>query len=283
MHLAGVVVLYNPGRDVVENIKTYIEDLDVLYAIDNSSKNNSDVISFEKIEYIPLMENKGIAEALNIAADKAINNGYKYLVTMDQDSKFHSNGLREMKLFIENDIHRENVGIYSPFHKTAISDPVPNEAYSSPLVIMTSGNIINLNIYKKIEGFKSWMFIDCVDFEYGLNLRKHGYDIKRINTIFLEHELGNYEIKKIFGRKVICDNHGPLRRYYIVRNSFYLYDMYHDLYPEYCDAVIKEVKRSFLYATVFEKQGIKKLVFMIRGYLDYQKGIKGKYDRKHVK
>lgn len=283
MHLAGVVVLYNPDKEVIENIKSYIKDLDVLYAIDNSSNNNSNIFSFDRIEYIPLMENKGIAEALNIAADKAINNGYKYLLTMDQDSKFNSNGLTEMKLFIENDTQKGKVGIYSPFHKTAISDPVPNEKYSSPLVIMTSGNIINLNIYKKIEGFKSWMFIDCVDFEYGLNLRKHGYDIKRINTIFLEHELGDYEIKEIFGKKIICDNHSPLRRYYIVRNSFYLYDMYHNLYPDYCTAVISEVKRSFFYATVFEKQGVKKLIFMLRGYLDYKKRKKGKYHRKHIK
>lgn len=34
--LAGVVVLYNPGSDIVSNIKTYIDNVDKLYLIDNS-------------------------------------------------------------------------------------------------------------------------------------------------------------------------------------------------------------------------------------------------------
>ena len=277
--VAGVVVLYNPEESLLDNISTYLPELDVLYAIDNSSIDHSELFKDEKIIYIPLMENRGIAEVLNIAAKRASQEGYLYLLTMDQDSKFNSSGLKKMKDFIEEDSEKNKVGIYSPFHKTAISEPVPDETYSTPLVIMTSGNIINLEAFQKIDGFKSWMFIDCVDFEYGLNLRKHGYEIKRINSIFLQHELGDYETKHFLGKTIICDNHSALRRYYIVRNSFYLYDMYHDDYPEYCDAVIKEVKRSFFYATVFEKQGIKKLVFMIRGYLDYKKRIKGKYPR----
>ena len=92
---------------------------------------------------------------------------------------------------------------------------MPSELFTSPLVVMTSGNIINLDIYKCVEGFKEWMFIDCVDFEYGLNIRKHGYTIKQINTVFLDHELGNYEIKYFLNKKIFCDNHSALRRYYI--------------------------------------------------------------------
>ena len=279
MKLAGVVVLYNPDQKVLDNISSYIDELDVLYLVDNSSVDNSKFFLNDKFEYIPLLKNTGIAHALNVGAKKALDSNYKCLLTMDQDSKFEADALKNMKNIIDNDIDKNNVGIYSPCHKTAISDPVPSELFTSPLVVMTSGNIINLDIYKCVEGFKEWMFIDCVDFEYGLNVRKHGYTIKQINTVFLDHELGDYEIKYFLNKKIFCDNHSALRRYYIVRNSFYLYDLYHDDFPDYCEAVKRQAKQSFFYATVFEKHGFKKLIYMIRGYRDYRKGKKGEYGK----
>lgn len=279
MKLAGVVVLYNPDQKVINNINSYIDELDALYLVDNSSADNSTLFMHEKVEYIPLRKNTGIAHALNVGAKKAIDHNFHYLLTMDQDSMFEKDALKNMKSIIDADDEKDQVGIYSPFHKTAISEPVPEELFTSPLVVMTSGNIINLDIYKCVEGFKEWMFIDCVDFEYGLNVRKHGYTIKQINTVFLDHELGDYEIKHIFNKKIFCDNHSALRRYYIVRNSFYLYDMYHDDYSDYCQAVVKQAKQSFFYATVFEKHGFKKLIYMIRGYRDYRRGKKGAYGK----
>lgn len=279
MKLAGVVVLYNPDQKVINNINSYIDELDALYLVDNSSADNSTLFMNEKVEYIPLQKNTGIAHALNVGAKKAIDHNFHYLLTMDQDSMFEKDALKNMKSIIDADDEKNQVGIYSPFHKTAISEPVPEELFTSPLVVMTSGNIINLDIYKCVEGFKEWMFIDCVDFEYGLNVRKHGYTIKQINTVFLDHELGDYEIKHVFNKKIFCDNHSALRRYYIVRNSFYLYDMYHNDYPDYCQAVVKQAKQSFFYATVFEKHGFKKLIYMIRGYIDYRKGKKGAYGK----
>lgn len=279
MKLAGVVVLYNPDQKVINNINSYIDELDALYLVDNSSADNSTLFMNEKVEYIPLQKNTGIAHALNVGAKKAIDHNFHYLLTMDQDSMFEKDALKNMKSIIDADDEKNQVGIYSPFHKTAISEPVPEELFTSPLVVMTSGNIINLDIYKCVEGFKEWMFIDCVDFEYGLNVRKHGYTIKQINTVFLDHELGDYEIKHVFNKKIFCDNHSALRRYYIVRNSFYLYDMYHNDYPDYCQAVVKQAKQSFFYATVFEKHGFKKLIYMIRGYRDYRRGKKGAYGK----
>lgn len=279
MKLAGVVVLYNPDQKVINNINSYIDELDALYLVDNSSADNSTLFMYEKVEYIPLQKNTGIAHALNVGAKKAIDHNFHYLLTMDQDSMFEKDALKNMKSIIDADDEKDQVGIYSPFHKTAISEPVPEELFTSPLVVMTSGNLINLDIYKCVEGFKEWMFIDCVDFEYGLNVRKHGYTIKQINTVFLDHELGDYEIKHVFNKKIFCDNHSALRRYYIVRNSFYLYYMYHNDYPDYCQAVVKQAKQSFFYATVFEKHGFKKLIYMIRGYRDYRRGKKGAYGK----
>ena len=41
MKLAGVVVLYKKDKKVIQNITSYINEVDVLYLVDNSSKDNS--------------------------------------------------------------------------------------------------------------------------------------------------------------------------------------------------------------------------------------------------
>ena len=58
----GVVVAYNPQREeICKNIDTYINELDVLYVVDNSSKNNGDIFNgYNKVKYIPNYDNLGI-------------------------------------------------------------------------------------------------------------------------------------------------------------------------------------------------------------------------------
>lgn len=279
MKCAGVSVLYNPSMEDINNINSYIANLDKLYLVDNSNKDNSSMIpSSSKIEYVPFMENMGIGYALNYAAKHAIELGYDWLLTMDQDSQFDKKGMDEIISFIESDSDIDNIGIYTPFHYTAISGEPPKEKVSSPLVVMTSGNFVNLSIYEKIGGFKDWLFIDCVDFDYCLNLRSNGFDIKQINSVKLSHELGDYETKYFLGKKFRCDNHNPIRRYYIVRNSFYINDMYRDKYPDYCKSVINSVKRAFIKVPLMEKDGISKVKKMVQGYRDFKKGKTGRIE-----
>ena len=66
MKLAGVVVVYNPGDGVLNSINSYIDDLDILYVVDNSSFDNTKLFNNDKIKYIPNMDNMGIAKALNV-------------------------------------------------------------------------------------------------------------------------------------------------------------------------------------------------------------------------
>lgn len=281
MKLAGVVVLYNPNSDVEENIKSYVDYVDVVYAVDNSSNDNSAMFSKDKIIYISNGENKGIAYALNVGAQKAISDGYDWLLTMDQDSRFSDDGIEKMKKFIvdsqegNNQFDYEKIGLITPFHRTIFNENEKPEGIDSPAVVMTSGNIISLKAYKEIDGFKDWMFIDAVDFDYCLNLRDHGYDIWRLTYIELKHNLGNVVFKNIGRKHMYSLNHSATRRYYIVRNRHYFYDMYYERWPDFCNAEKGRTSREAAKIFLCEKQKFKKLFAMLRGYIDYKRGVKG--------
>ena len=115
--IAGIVTLYNPSDKDIKNISTYIDDIDKLYIIDNTegNDNKSRIPKNKKIEYTFKNENIGVAAALNIGAKKAIKDGFKYLLTLDQDTTFKPKVMDMLKDAI-NKFNMDEVGIITPWH-----------------------------------------------------------------------------------------------------------------------------------------------------------------------
>ena len=277
MKIPAVVILYNPKEEFINNFSNYIDAIDKLYVIDNSDDDIDRLKSRGKIEYIKYGENKGVASALNDAAKLAIKDGFKYLLTLDQDSKISSDIIFKMISYITSSDDK-NIGLVSPYHDTGIGESLSNKEVEELVEVMTSGNIINLNAFVEVGGFKDWLFVDCVDTDYCMNLNSHGYKVVRLNTLIMKHSLGDIRIHKLFGKKYISYNHSPERMYYIVRNNLYINNIYKDLYPEHCSWLLRCLKGQAKRIVLFEGKKIKKLRMMQKGYKDFKKGKKGKLD-----
>ncbi len=275
MKLATIVVFYYPSDDNIKNINTYLDEVEKVFVVDNSDDDVIRLKSTKKIEYIKFYENKGIAKALNEGAKRARDLNFKWLLTLDQDSKITKKNISALKEFIEN-TKEKRIGLVAPFQDIGLPHEKSDKEYEECLELMTSGSVINLEAYKKIGGFKDWLFIDCVDTDYCLNLLNHKYQVLRLNNVIMKHSLGDLTLHRFLGKTYDCFNHNPIRRYYIVRNNLYIYEMYHDLYPEYCDHLIRCQKGQVKRILVFEKDKFKKLKMMYKGYKDYKNGVKGR-------
>ena len=51
--------------------------------------------------------------------------------------------------------------------------------------------------------------------------------------------------------------------------------MYRERYPDFCNAEKGRTKREIKGIILCEKQKLKKLHAMLRGYIDYKRGVKG--------
>ena len=275
--VAGVVVLYNPDDDYVDNINSYIDDIDLLYVIDNSKDKHE--INNKKIKYIFNNDNIGVAKALNMACEFAIKDKYNWILTMDQDTKFNAGVLTTMKEYIKNNDTSEDA-IVVPWHDTKLDIVKSNEDIDYPLQVMTSGNLVNLDIYQKIGGYNEDYFIDGIDIEYCLRIKKCGYRIVRLNTVEIKHDLGNIEYHKFLGKTYLCTNHNYIRNYYIGRNYRYIREKYYDIAPEYCE-ILTHLKLRIFRIVMFEKDKYRKVRNLFRGVRDYKKGIIGKYNYKN--
>lgn len=277
--VAGVVVLYNPEQDVIENIKSYLDQIDYLYIVDNSENPEPSVREFSKtkknIEYIFNKRNLGVATALNMGAGKALESGFKYLLTMDQDSKAPPN-LVELLLNIAK--VDENIGIVSPVHSNKYGTHIKNNNNVRKVIsVMTSGNLLSLNVFKKIGDFCDGFFIDYVDIEYCIRLNYKNYKVVQLNNVILEHNEANISEKNFLSKKFYPTNNAPFRWYYKTRNLLYLRDKYKKIFPGPLKTEYSTYFRNISKIIIFEKQRITKLKMIILGYYDYRKNIFGKY------
>jgi rhamnosyltransferase len=269
MKLAGVIVLYNPDTLVIDNILSYIDDVDILYAVDNSSNINSKVINrikqIKKIAYVYNGGNKGIAYAQNVAAKEAIKENYKWLLTMDQDSFASKNSIAMLKEYIEiSDTGK--IGIVSTFQETEI-DKSRNHSANLRKVpwVISSGNIINLEIFQNVGGFLQKLFIDAVDYEYCLRLHSYGYSIHMLNKAVIKHKLG--ETKKVGNQYMYI--HDYRRMYFRVRNTFYIRKKYKKSCPDLSKNIFDMSLITWQQDLRYGKRRLKQLLYMCLGYFDF--------------
>jgi rhamnosyltransferase len=282
LKIDAVVVLYHPDISIVENIKTY-QNVNTIYAVDNSEVKNYELIEqlkiFNNLKYIDNGGNQGIAHALNVGAKLAIENGSNWLLTMDQDSKFEENGLKNLIKCLENLIQKNKmVGIVAPAHKKIEHIDIQKE-----LVVMTSGNIVNLLAYLEVNGFEEKLFIDAVDYDFCLKLKLAKYDVLQCNNSLLIHQLGESKLVKIFGRKITIFTHSPIRRYYMTRNALYLWRKYFMNYPFFIIKKIIGFQRNLIEIVLFSEEKYKDIKMLLRGIQDFCRNKYGKFEDKNEK
>ncbi len=277
MKINGIVVWYNPDDKMILNIETYINEVEKLYIVDNSDNSNLEKLKLlkenKKIEYIYYGENKGIAYALNIGLKKGLENEAKYLLTMDQDSYFEKDYLERYLNLIEKDIDKAAVyGISALYEK---KENKFETEFMNEDMLMSSGMMIDLSKIKDIGFFKEEFFIDEVDLEFCYRAIKKGYKVKKAKNVFLNHKLGNRK-KYLLCSEVI--HHNYIRRYYIMRNRFYVMEEY----PEKRKSYKRRIKRDIKGIILYENKKFLKLKMCLLAYKDFKNRVKGAIPKKYL-
>ena len=287
--IAAGITLFNPDINrLKENIEATLSQTAHLYLIDNASSNTAEIkpeySSDNRITVISNPENLGVAAALNIMCNAARNDGYEWIMTLDQDSLPETDIVEKYLPFTEND----EVALITPkFDDDNEPDFISSEK-EEPFTFVercnTSASLVRLSVFAAVGGFDEKMFIDCVDFDYCTTLIKNGYKILRVNGAVLHHRLGEASEVKFFipiGRFLKIEklkksfftyNHSPLRTYYYARNIRYYAYKHKDVLD------LKTERRVYIKWLVlklgFEKQKFAKIKAICKGRRDAKKMIK---------
>ena len=284
MKLLSVIVTYYPDAAVLRRgINSFIDGVDRLLVWDNTPEkdflNNSrfDCLASDKISLLGNGENKGIGYALNQSARYAAENGYNYLLTMDQDSYFDGNTFALLKQATSAADSRVAGVAPHVYIKNLTEKPNAAAEKEETLDVITSGTLYNVRLLEELGFFADDFFIDAIDTEYGLRVKQAGHHFIREPNALLLHELGSIEMKGLGFRRVRCFNYSPMRCYYFARNHYFVCRKY------------PSVKRWFAYwksfffrnfsVALFESGKRVKVAAYFRGLRDGMRGKTGTCNR----
>lgn len=229
-HIAIVIILYKPLQEHIEHICQLSKKWEGAI-VDNSDIPTFNETKLNKMFYIPMNENVGIAKAQNVGIKKCLENtNTELIVFLDQDSKVNI----EYPQLIAEEFNKQKkifpkLCIIGP---TAI-DKYTNEPYKSRIhketflsdaliirsKIISSGACTSRSILKKIGPYEEKLFIDLVDSEWCWRACFNGYLCGISPLITIKHHIGH---KVIHFWKFSDIIPAPERYYYIYRNYLWL-------------------------------------------------------------
>ncbi len=271
---AGAVVLFYPGEAVFENIRTYASFFKKIYLVDNSdepSKLPQDFLADPRFVHLPERCNKGQAFALNAAARAALKDGFAWLMTLDQDSSFEAGMLEAFLKAFQKLPGLETCAVAAPSHwKEKKQGDSPQDAVSEPETVITSGSLLNLQIFQKLGGFDESLFIDTVDHDYCLRAKLAGWRVVQFDFLYINHEIGRAIYPVVKGRKIHVTVHAPLRVYTITRNNFRIWRVYRRSFPEYAHARLRfYFQRTLWNILLYQDQKALRLFYALWGAWDF--------------
>lgn len=269
--IAAGIVLYQPDLNrLEENINRIRPQVNHIVLIDNGSA-NVDLVSERygsdaSVSIIRNEKNFGIARALNQICQWAMEQGYPWCITMDQDS---CAGEGMVDGFLRYEGLDDRIGIIHP-HRRDRNVQLETAQYSGEyeeitdsLRVITSGCMMNLAAWKQAGGFLEDLFIDYVDYEFNERLLRAGFRIIRAHKSVILHELGRRTAHNYRGTTIYMTNHSAFRRYYMTRNASFFFKKYRS--KEEQRKYIKHLLRTSFYITLFEKDRFKKILAILRG------------------
>lgn len=282
----ALVVLYNPTEQTVANLMSFSRCGFPLIAMDNTpglNENSTRICELENMEYHSMGGNAGLAEALYQGCEIAIEKGYDYVLTLDQDTVVPQQTAAKLVERTEKDTeHRIAIVCPEVYAFTNESNDLSctyavyickAESEEACSWVMTSCSLMNLAWYIKAGKIDRTLFIDHIDIDLGMKFHLCGGSIMRQKNAPVYQHLGHAEARKLLWKTIHPMFDSPVRTYYVTRNQYYLAKKYGRTFWKFSKvSYAKMLIKIFFYET--EKR--EKWKMFIKGISDAKSGKMGK-------
>ena len=281
-NICAVVVAYFPDEDFEARLQTILPQVARLVVVDNTPDAISlspDIIAAwgERLHYIANHANRGVASALNQGLEYASQQGYPWVLTLDQDTQCYPDMMATLIQVHEACEPKAAVigGNYFDSQNHQLKVPAGGETeYLEQKTVITSGSLVDAGVARTVGGFREDYFIDQVDHEFCLRLRAHGYRVVISRKPVMNHSVGeNGGIwLPLLGR---LPKHSPLRKYYVARNSLVTIAAYWRREPSWCLRRAVRLFLGLLLMATLECQRRSKVRAFTKGFRDAIRGQMG--------
>lgn len=277
--ILAVVVSHNGGTKTLRTVEALIGQVGEVLVVDNASSSDSLELLLSLRNRVGvslhlLEANQGIGSALNHGIRLAREKGYRWLLTMDQDSLADGAMIDEFRAALTRNPDWACLTPTLVLHGDYKSGSGRDEEVGCAI---TSGNLVRMDVFEKAGSYDVGMFVDQLDFEFSLRVRKAGFRIHHVANAILAHELGDVMAPRGFlGR--FHTFHSPLRRYYSFRNYLHLAKRHLRDHPVFVVKLALVHLMLLITITIYGRDRARSFLFIGRGVRDFFRGRVGQYN-----
>lgn len=241
--IAAIVVGYMPDVDVLDRLlQVLVQDGVEVFLVDNGGAEHylQGISARNAIKYIDMQGNAGLGAALNRGMVEARKSGYRYVATFDQDSTPPSGMLNSLfatlctlteagvpcaavgpRFYDRRAQGRECFPLYQEQDGRIVAHRGrPAEATQQVDVLITSGMLLDSNVWASGLNYNPDLIVDYTDTEWCFRVRAAGYKLFVAANTFMPHALSDSPpVRLAMGVSLL--RYTPLRRYYYFRNTVY--------------------------------------------------------------
>jgi len=237
---------------------------------------------------------------LNSGAVWARNNGFQWMISFDQDSKpmaglvaglWTSHERHPEAAVVGSHIVEEGMASSSYrwlrqhphwpvlFQRAACRD----RDLSSVTFVVSSGSLIELEVWQQLGGFDEGLFIDYVDSDYCLKALRVGRSIAVAADARLHHQLGARLPGRFFGMNLRPMHHAAFRHYYQARNRVRIWRRHALAVPHWALFDLSFACLNAFRVIIFESSKWAKFKAMLLGTWDGVRGRSGSCSRQRMR
>ncbi len=293
--ILAVIVTYYPDAEFSKRVSALADYVDEIFIIDNTPAEDAACLApigapglASKVKIRALGRNIGIAAALNLGVEEAKCRGFRFLLTLDQDSILPPFAIRRLMATLGSEkdaavvcplFHERSSGRRSLFAVKKMG-LLPrrlqtNTGIHAVYAAITSGSLYPVATFDVVGKFEEQYFIDCVDHEYCLRAWRSGLRVLVDSEVDIEHSLGRRSSTSRAGITFSPTNYPPVRYYYMMRNRVFLYKKHGLRFPLYVLYDVAYVSLILLRVIFAEQNRRVKLRLMIAGASDGIGGLGG--------
>lgn len=294
--IASVTVAYNAAQVLPKQLDALLRQsrtLEEIIVVDNGSKDSTvEMIrnQYPQVTILELRENLGVGGAFAAGLSyAALQKKHDWVWLLDEDGVPASDAAEQLLrgyALSEQQGRKAAVLACLPAHaQSGLSYPgllwqerlvpPPVEVLKQPIwfvdATISSGTMVRRDAVEAVGLPRADFFMDFVDFEYCLRLRRHGYEIAVVRDSVLDHTLGTPRTFQFLGYKKAWSDHAPWREYYISRNHTYV--VWH-FYPHLKSRIfmLMRLARHGAAILLFSEHRLANFQMMVRGFLDGRAG-----------
>lgn len=269
----AVMTAYNPDKNLSHVVDSVVSQCRQLIIVDNTPSGNKtalDVVGERVgVSILRSPHNVGLAAALDRGI--ASSGDAEFIFLLDQDSTPPAFIIENLVALLDADAQRGAAGP-APWDATAerYLDPrTPRRSQVSEMpVIITSAMLVRRSAYASTKGLRGDFFVDCVDQDLCLQLRRAGWLIVQDKSLRLPHSLGETTWHGWGWFRLRATHHPTWRLYWIARNGVMLSVENFGFDPRWAITNMLILGYWFLTVALFEPPRPARLASLTRGSYD---------------